>query len=87
MASLVLKMSVSLDGFVAPLDGTTDGSLWDVPMTAPVALVETLSNAAALVGATTYAAWAADLARRLRAVRMADERDPQGRVLELAYVR
>ena len=24
MASLVLKMSVSLDGFVAPIDGSTD---------------------------------------------------------------
>jgi hypothetical protein len=24
MASLVLKMSVSLDGYVAPLDGSTD---------------------------------------------------------------
>jgi hypothetical protein len=26
MAALVLKMSVSLDGYVAPLDGSTD---WD----------------------------------------------------------
>ena len=60
MASLVLKMSVSLDGFVAPIDGSTDwvaagrsedGAGWTV---------ETLSNAGAhLVGATTYAAWAA----------------------------
>ena len=59
MASLVLKMSVSLDGFVAPSDGSTDwvaagrsadGASWTV---------ETLSNAGAhLVGATTYAAWA-----------------------------
>ena len=59
MASLVLKMSVSLDGFVAPPDGSTDwvaagrsedGARWNV---------ETLSNAGAhLVGATTYAAWA-----------------------------
>jgi dihydrofolate reductase len=59
VASLVLKMSVSLDGYVAPLDGTTDwvaagrsedGASWTV---------ETLSGAAAhLVGAATYTAWA-----------------------------
>ena len=55
MASLVLKMSVSLDGYVAPTDGSTDwvaagrsddGARWTV---------ETLSNAGAhLIGATTY---------------------------------
>lgn len=60
MASLVLKMSVSLDGYVAPIDGSTDwvaagrsddGASWTV---------ETLSNAGAhLIGATTYAGWAA----------------------------
>jgi dihydrofolate reductase len=60
MASLVLKMSVSLDGFVAPSDGSTDwvaagrsddGASWTV---------ETLSNAGAhLIGAATYAGWAA----------------------------
>ena len=54
MASLVLKMSVSLDGFVAPPDGSSDwvaagrsrdGASWTV---------ETLSNAGAhLMGATT----------------------------------
>ncbi len=59
MASLVLKMSVSLDGFVAPLDGSSDwvaagrsedGAGW---------ILETLSNAGAhLIGATTYAGWA-----------------------------
>ncbi len=59
MASLVLKMSVSLDGFVAPTDGSTDwvaagrsedGARWTL---------ETVSNAGAhLVGATTYAEWA-----------------------------
>ena len=59
MASLVLKMSVSLDGYVAPLDGSTewvaagrsdDGARWTV---------ETLSNAGAhLMGAATYAGWA-----------------------------
>ena len=59
MASLVLKMSVSLDGYVAPVDGSTDwvaagrsddGARWTV---------ETLSNACAhLMGAATYAGWA-----------------------------
>jgi hypothetical protein len=54
MASLVLKMSVSLDGYVAPIDGSTDwvaagrsddGARWTV---------ETLSNAGAhLIGAAT----------------------------------
>ena len=60
MASLVLKMSVSLDGYVAPTDGSTgwsaagrsdDGLSWSL---------ETVSNAGAhLMGATTYAGWAA----------------------------
>src|SRR3954447_9437901 len=59
MSSLVLKMSVSLDGYVAPIDGSADwvaagrsddGARWTV---------ETLSNAGAhLMGATTYAGWA-----------------------------
>lgn len=59
MATLVLKMSVSLDGFVAPLDGSTDwvaagrsddGARWTL---------ETVSNAGAhLMGAATYAGWA-----------------------------
>jgi dihydrofolate reductase len=59
MASLILKMSVSLDGYVAPADGSTgwiaaggsaDGLRWTV---------ETVSNAGAhLMGAATYAAWA-----------------------------
>src|SRR5215475_7926459 len=59
MASLVLKMSVSLDGYVAPLDGSTD---WIAAGRSDDALswtVETVSNAAAhLVGAATYAGWA-----------------------------
>jgi dihydrofolate reductase len=60
MASLVLKMSISLDGYVAPVDGRSDwvaagrsddGAGWTV---------ETLSNAGAhLMGAATYAGWAA----------------------------
>ena len=59
MASLVLKMSVSLDGYAAPIDGSTD---WIAAGRSDDALgwtVETVSSAAAhLVGATTYAAWA-----------------------------
>ena len=59
MSALVLKLSVSLDGYVAPPDGSSDwvaagrspdGAAWTV---------ETLSNAGAhLIGATTYAGWA-----------------------------
>jgi dihydrofolate reductase len=60
MASLVLKMSVSLDGYVAPGDGSTD---WIAAGRSDDALswtVETVSNASAhLMGATTYAGWAA----------------------------
>ena len=59
MAELILKMSVSLDGYVAPADGSTDwiaagGSADGLNWT-----VETVSNAAAhLIGAATYIAWA-----------------------------
>jgi dihydrofolate reductase len=59
MASLVLKMSISLDGFVAPSDGSPgweaagrspDGGAW---------VLETVSNASVhLMGAETYTAWA-----------------------------
>jgi dihydrofolate reductase len=59
MASLVLKMSVSLDGYVAPPDGSAgweaagrspDGAAW---------VLETVSKASAhLMGAVTYARWA-----------------------------
>lgn len=45
MASLVLKMSVSLDGYVAPVDGSTD---WIAAGGSDDALswtVETVSNA------------------------------------------
>ena len=59
MASLVLKRSVSLDGYVAPIDGSTD---WVAAGRSDDALrwtAETLSNADAhLIGATTYAGWA-----------------------------
>src|SRR6202044_1792851 len=59
MPALVLKMSVSLDGYVAPADGSTDwiaagGSSDGLSWT-----VETVSNAGAhLIGAATYAGWA-----------------------------
>ena len=59
MASLILKMSVSLDGFVAPVDGSTD---WIAAGRSDDALrwaVDTVSDASAhLVGAATYAEWA-----------------------------
>jgi len=59
MASLVLKMSVSLDGFVAPSDGSTDWIAAGRSDDAFAWTVETVSNAAAhLVGAATYTAWA-----------------------------
>jgi len=55
MASLVLKMSVSLDGYVAPIDGSTD---WIAAGRSDDGLswtVETVSNAGAhLMGAATY---------------------------------
>jgi dihydrofolate reductase len=59
MTSLVLKMSVSLDGYVAPADGSSgweaagrspDGAEW---------VLDTVSNARAhLIGAATYTRWA-----------------------------
>jgi dihydrofolate reductase len=59
MTSVILKMSVSLDGYIAPADGSSgweaagrspDGAEW---------VVDTLSNARAhLVGAATYTRWA-----------------------------
>ncbi len=59
MSSLILKMSVSLDGYIAPADGSSgweaagrspDGAEW---------VLDTVSNAGVhLVGAATYARWA-----------------------------
>jgi dihydrofolate reductase len=59
MATLILKMSVSLDGYVAPPDG---GSGWVAAGRSDDArnwTVETVRNACAhLIGANTYADWA-----------------------------
>ena len=60
MAALILKMSVSLDGYVAPADGSSD---WEAAGRSPDGaewVLDTVSNAGAhLVGAVTYARWAA----------------------------
>jgi dihydrofolate reductase len=59
MASLVLTMSVSLDGYVAPPDGSTDWSEAGRSEDGAAWRVETVSNAGAhLIGAATYARWA-----------------------------
>jgi dihydrofolate reductase len=59
MRSLVLKMSVSLDGYVASPDGSSE---WEAAGRSPDGatwVLETVSNASAhLVGANTYARWA-----------------------------
>ena len=60
MASLVLKMSISLDGYVASPDGSGGWKLAGRSDDARDWVVETVSNAGAhLVGAATYAEWAA----------------------------
>ena len=59
MASLVLKMSVSLDGYVASVDGSADWKAAGRSNDSTSWVVETVSNARAhLVGAATYAEWA-----------------------------
>ena len=59
MATLVLKMSVSLDGYVAPIDGSTDWIAAGRSDDSTSWVVETVSNAGAhLIGAATYAGWA-----------------------------
>ena len=60
MVSLVLKMSISLDGYVAPPDGSGGWKLAGRSDDARDWVVETVSNAGAhLVGAATYTEWAA----------------------------
>ncbi len=59
MASVVLKMSISLDGYVAPPDGSTDWSTAGRSEDGAAWTLETVSNARAhLIGAATYAEWA-----------------------------
>ena len=59
MASLVLKMSVSLDGYVAPVDGSTEWVSAGRSDDSRSWTVETVSNAGVhLIGAATYAGWA-----------------------------
>jgi dihydrofolate reductase len=59
MASVVLKMSVSLDGYIASVDGSTDWITAGGSADALSWTVETVSNAGAhLIGAATYAGWA-----------------------------
>ena len=76
MATLVLKMSVSLDGYVAPPDGSAD---WAAAGRSPDGAswtLETVSNASLhLMGAATYVEVGGLLAQRARAIREADERD------------
>ncbi len=59
MASLVLKMFVSLDGYVASADGSSD---WVAAGRSPDGaewVLDTVSNAGThLIGAATYAMWA-----------------------------
>lgn len=60
MAALVLKMSVSLDGFVASADGSTDWIAAGRSADSTTWTAETVSNAGAhLLGAATYATFAA----------------------------
>ena len=52
-------MSVSLDGYVAPIDGSTDWITAGRSADSTTWVVETVSNAGAhLIGAATYAGWA-----------------------------
>ena len=88
MASLVLKMSVSLDGYVAPIDGSTDwiaaGGSADAPQ---LDRRDREQRQRAPHRCRHLHRVGRLLAQRLRAVRQANERDPQGRVLELARIR
>jgi dihydrofolate reductase len=59
MASLVLKMSISLDGYVAPSDGNEDWAAAGRSPDGGAWVLETVSNASAhLMGAATYSGWA-----------------------------
>jgi dihydrofolate reductase len=59
MASLVLKMSVSLDGYVASVEGSADWKAAGRSHDSTSWVLETVSNARAhLVGTATYVEWA-----------------------------
>ena len=59
MVQLVLKMSVSLDGFVASADGSSDWIAAGRSDDSTSWVLETVGNTSAhLIGATTYAEWA-----------------------------
>ncbi|HEY7105982.1 MAG TPA: dihydrofolate reductase family protein [Acidimicrobiia bacterium] len=59
MASLVLKMSVSLDGYVDPVDGNSDWSTAGRSEDGAAWTAETLRHASThLIGAATYTKWA-----------------------------
>jgi hypothetical protein len=59
MASLILKTSVSLDGYVASVDGSAEWKAAGRSDDSTSWVVETVSNARVhLVGAGTYAEWA-----------------------------
>lgn len=59
MASLILKMSVSLDDYVAPPDGSSDWATAGRSEDGAAWTLETVSNAGThLIGAATYAHWA-----------------------------
>jgi dihydrofolate reductase len=59
MPSLILKMSVSLDGYVAPPDGSSDWATAGRSEDGGAWTLETVSNAGThLIGAATYTQWA-----------------------------
>jgi hypothetical protein len=59
MTSLILKMSLSVDGYVAPADGSSDWEAAGRSADGADWVLDTVSNAGAhLVGAMTYARWA-----------------------------
>ena len=59
MAAVILKMSVSLDGYVASSDGSDDWAAAGRSDDGAAWTLETVRNASAhLIGAGTYAGWA-----------------------------
>ena len=59
MFTLILKMSISLDGYVAPADGSSDWEAEGRSSDGAEWVLDTVSNAGVhLVGAKTYASWA-----------------------------